>query len=840
MRPSAVPYIYWLRLRRHWGAELFAALGVAVGVALVFGVLLASSSLTTSAGELVTSVVGKARFALVSRSDAGMSEALVEAAGNLPGVRVSSPVLIEAATILGPRGRRFLQLIGATPSLATLGGSTDHAFSSARVLLGGGVGLPAQLAREIGARPGARVDLLATGAARSAALRALFGQREIGGAASVRFAAAALPEAQRLAGRQGVVSEILIEPQPGAEREVHEELLRLAAGRLDVEPANYESTQLEEAIAPNRQATDVFALVGALVGLLLAANAMLLTASERRRWVASLRMTGFTPRQLVAVILFQALAVGSVASILGLVVGDLLAHTLLSPNTDYLTFAFPIGTQQSISATAIVLALLAGIAAALLAASPPLLDLFADRPPDAPLRKTRASRRHLNRRAIAGAFALALALGALGGVLALLVPASAVIDIALLAGSCLLCVAPALLLFVAALIPLAERHGSSLVVSVVAIRAGALRALSVAAIVALSLYGSVTIQGAREDLIRGIDAAIAQFGGTAKIWVTGGENVFGTEGIGHDEAYRTLTHLPKIAAARRLFAALLDVGDRRVWVRAREASAPAQIEPSQLIAGNARRAQTLLRGEGWVALSQSLADEAHAHLGGPVTLPTPAGQATLRVAAITTNSGWPPGAITLSARDFERYWQSKEPGALEVEPKPGAPTGAAMGELRSAFGNDPGLSISSQRARLVLARRIANQGLQSLEEISTLLLLAAALATALAISASIWQRRPELATLKTYGFSHRRVWRALLCETALILLVGALDGALLGTAGHAIDSNFLRASTGFPAPFMLEGSVIALAVGLIVGVSLLVVAVPGYIAALVDQRLAYR
>lgn len=68
LRLTMLLHICGRRLRLHTGQELLAGSGIAVGVALVFGVLFANTSLTGSAGRLIHQVVGSARLELAARS----------------------------------------------------------------------------------------------------------------------------------------------------------------------------------------------------------------------------------------------------------------------------------------------------------------------------------------------------------------------------------------------------------------------------------------------------------------------------------------------------------------------------------------------------------------------------------------------------------------------------------------------------------------------------------------------------------------------------------------------------------------------------------------------------
>lgn len=109
------------RLRLHTGQELLAGSGIAVGVALVFGVLVANASITGSAKELIRQVVGSARLELTARSPTGFDQRLAGAVEGLPDVRHSAGVLRENVTVVGPHGRRPVQLLGVSPSVVALG-----------------------------------------------------------------------------------------------------------------------------------------------------------------------------------------------------------------------------------------------------------------------------------------------------------------------------------------------------------------------------------------------------------------------------------------------------------------------------------------------------------------------------------------------------------------------------------------------------------------------------------------------------------------------------------------------------------------------------------------------
>ena len=218
VRLSMLGHLYWMRLRSHAVQELLAGSGIAVGVALVLGVLVANASLTGSAGELVHQVIGSARLQLASRSQDGFDERLAAEAGRLPGVTVASPVLRENVAVVGPHGRQSLQLLGVSPSVVSLGGFGARQLGLAGFRFAGGLILPASLASAIGVEPGDRVTVLALGEAHTITVGAVLKSSVFGVLAASPVAVALLPSAQQLTGLRGVVTQVLVEPQPGKEQ----------------------------------------------------------------------------------------------------------------------------------------------------------------------------------------------------------------------------------------------------------------------------------------------------------------------------------------------------------------------------------------------------------------------------------------------------------------------------------------------------------------------------------------------------------------------------------------------------------------------------------------------
>jgi putative ABC transport system permease protein len=833
--------LYAWRLRTRAAQELLAAAGIAVGVALVFGVLVANTSIVGSANGLVHQLIGSAQLQLVARSQDGISQQLARRVEGLPGVQATSPLLREDVVIVGSRGSEPVQLIGLTVRQLSLNPEAARDLgTSATGLISDGIGLPSSVAEATGASVDTAVTLRVNGKIQKIHVGAVLGSQTIGAVASSPVAIALLDTAQRLTGEPGRVTSVLVKAKPGMQAKVERELNVLAGGRADVTPADNDLRLLATAAKPNQQSTTLFAVIAGTVGFLLALNAMLLTTAERRRLVAELRTYGYGPAQIVLLLTFQALVLGIVGSIAGIALGYVFSHTLFAQVPSYLTIAFPIGTQKIITPRLVLIALGCGLLAALLASTRPLFDLRRGQPTDGVLREQGEAGQSVDRRLIAMLASVGIVLVLVVTLLALAVPSLTLMGGVLLAIAAVCLVPLAHSATIGMLRPLGERSKGVLPLAIAELESTATRSIALAAIVALAVYGSLAIGGARSDLTHGLETAIHQDSDPAQIWITTGDNVFNTDSFQAGLVSAKVAHAPGVASVRADQGALLDVGNRRMLIRAHSSDIPATIQSSQVIDGNFDRASKLIRRGGWATISQGFALERHLSVGDHFMLPTPSGSLDLGVAAITTNLGWPAGAVTFSTVDYVKGWRNAHPSALEVNLKPGVTLAEGRRVVQAALGGRSALVVQTVHEREVQADGDLRRGLSALGQISTLLLVTGALAVAASLGSAVWQRRGRLAAMKTWGYDRLQLWRSLLLEGAILLLIGCFDGALLGVYGHALADRWLRLTTDFPASFAFGAEQVVLTLLLVICIALAVISLPGLAATRVSPMASFQ
>jgi putative ABC transport system permease protein len=833
LRLSNLVHLYRVRLRSRRVQELLALVGIAVGVALLFAASVANTSLTGSVEQLTSGIVGQTRFQLAARGPDGFTERLLGAVERIPGVRAAAPVLEVRANVVGPRGRQPVELVGGDPRFARLGGALLHQFTSEQLARQRAIALPSPIAEKIGVSLTQPVTLEIGASIVTAPLGAQLHAEDIGDLVRSPVALAPLAFAQDLTGLNGKVTRIFVQPAAGKEARVEEALNRIADGRLNVRPARFDAHLFEEAAAPSSNSTGLFSAFSALVGFVFAFSAMLLTVPMRRDLIADLRLEGYGPGVVIEVLLFDALILGLAASAAGLLLGDQISRHLFKVDPGYLAYTFPVGSQRIVSAQGVALALGGGLLASGVAVLSPVREIFKRR--SRAHRSGGASGNRAVWQAATGVTALAATT-----LIVVLAPELALIGMASLTAALLLLLAPAidtLLQGVKWLTQWTKTSAPVLVSMALSSRANHARALAVAATGAIAVLSSVAIEGARYNLQRGLDSSARHVDSIADLWITprGQTNTFATTAF-HAGAMRELSRLAGVRAARIYRGGFLDWDDRRVWVLGPPRDAALPIPPSQITQADLARARVGLRRGGWLVLSHALADEHHLRVGDAVTLPTPV-PTTLRVAALSSNLGWPPGAVILNADDYAHAWGNADPSAYQLMLRPDAEPAVVRAEVERTLGPRSALNVETAQEREQRHYASTRQALSRLMQIRTLVLIAAVLAMATAMAGMIWQRRPRLASLKVDGFSAIGVWRALVLESAVVLGAACFLGAVFGLYGQLLLSRALATITGFPLVFSV-GALVAIGMfALVTLVAVAMIAVPGYLASRVPAAM---
>ena len=419
-------------LRSLWAHKrrlLSTLLAVVLGVAFMAGTFILSTTLDQSFDDLFSQVVepvdavvqGEVLFSdlLTGEQRANLPESLAFEVADIDGVaavapRVTSEGGFTVNRVLGADGEPIGGSQGATAFESWIDDEDLNAFDISQgrgpeaddeLVLNlaaaeeGGleVGDPLEAVSSLGRKTYELVGTFSLGAAKSA-----------GGAVTVGFT---LPEAQRLTGLDGEITNIFVKGDGGVSEEaLVERITPKVAGEAEVISREQAIAQLSQDSQTNlgflEIALTVFGAIALLVGVFVISNTFSILVAQRTKELALLRALGASRAQVLGSVLLEAAVVGVVAAAAGVAVGLLLARGVMA-SLDAIGFQTPNATIV-VRPTAILLSLFIGTSVTLLASLLPAIRATRVSPLAA-LRDVAVDRSNLSRtRIVAGLAGLAL------------------------------------------------------------------------------------------------------------------------------------------------------------------------------------------------------------------------------------------------------------------------------------------------------------------------------------------------------------------------------------------------------------------------------------------------
>jgi len=810
----------------------FATFGVAVGVALLFGSQISTTSLTHSAAELsTTELVGTSQVQLDARGPEGFSEGVLKEVRRQPGVQSTFPVLERQVSVIGGSGERSVDLIGVEPAALRATIPLLRHFSANLLRHARGVALPEPLANEINAGAAVRMQIGARFV--NTLVGATLTPADIGGLVHSPVAVTSINYAQRIASDGGRLTRIFVRYRPADANVTRRALTRIAVrSNIDLNPADFDTRIFGVAVLPESESELLFSSIAALVGFMFTLNAMLITIPARRKLIEDLREQGATRKRTVQVLLVDGSVIGVLACALGLAVGDVLSILVFRTQPGYLSFAFPVGNARIVTWQSVALAVVVGMLASVFGVLWPVRHILARRL-RAPQRLTLSPRTQIAL-LILGVVCLAITTAVL-----LVDPKAAVFGNATLIVA-LVCLLPLLYgLLLKLFAPVVIRLGripAEMAVDELRAPQTRVRSLAIAVLGAVAVFGVVEFHGVATNLQRGLDASARDLDSSADVWITprGSSSLLSTITFTPLDT-GTLARVPGVKNVGVYRGSFLDWGTRRLWIIAPASDSRSLLPRSQLLTPNAAVASARVRAGGWATLSQALVSEYHLHIGESFTLPSPR-PLSMRLAGVTTNLGWAPGAVILNSGEYARGWEGSEPSAYELEAQPGIPVAAVRDRVAAGLRTQAGLVAETSHQRQQRHYALAAQGLQRLTQIRWLILASAILAIVAAMGSLVWQRRDRIAANRSNGIPRLVLWRALVWESALLLAAGSLIGAVWGLYAQLLGSHFLSTVTGFPVVFSIEGVAAISGFALVSVVAVAILASWGWIAVRVRAR----
>lgn len=605
---------------------------------------------------------------------------------------------------------------------------------------------------------------------------------KFGGADSPGGATVALfstSEAQRLLGQPGKFNAIVFAAQPGVSPD------QLVRNLQAVIPSNLEAVTGQQLADESRSALMnalgffntlliIFGVVALIVGAFMIFNSFSITVAQRTRENGLLRALGATRRQVLWSVLFEALAIGLIASVIGLAAGVAVAVGLKAL-VGAIGFEIPAGGVVFSARTAVV-ALVLGVGVTLIAALSPARKAGKVSPIAAMQESLVGSTGYGSKERV---FVGTGVLGA--GVIAVFVGLFAHLPRAVVvvgAGALLVFLGVAILGRTVSL-PLSRVIGSPLPrlrgISGTVAYQNAMRnpkrtaATASGLMICVGLISFFTIFAS--STTAAVNSLVDKGFVSGDLVITTGAG--GNGGVDPSLAQR-VAQLPEVAAASSLRIGMAKVEDSVQQIVAVDPTTGFQIFHIRVLQGNTENL-----GANDVAVYKKTATANHWKVGDRIPmLFAYSGTRQMTVAAIYGNQG--PANYYMGLSAYEANFPVQLDYMVLVQKAPGVSQAQAETALKSVTKAYPGTSVLDKAGYKAQVAAPINQLLGLVDVLLLMAVIIALLGIGNTLALSILDRIREIGLMRAVGMTRRQLRTTIRLESIVISLQGALLGLIIG------------------------------------------------------------
>jgi putative ABC transport system permease protein len=828
-------------LRNLWGRKLrtfLTGFAIVLGVATITGTYVLTDSISNAFDSIFSTIYrgtdavisGKAAFDVSSDSGVevpSFSETLLTDVKALPGVDAAVGGVGGEAQLIDKNGK-VIQFGGA-PNIGFSIDPTQAQFNSVILKQGGWPGrgqvaVDTSTASKKDIEVGSRIRVQGVGQAMPLRVSGLFEFSSEGNIGGATLAAFDLPTAQQVFAKTGKLDQIRVSAKAGTSpAELLSQIQSVLPPETQVRTGD---SQAEEDASDTKTFLSflqtfllAFGGIALFVGAFVIANSLSITIAQRTREFATVRTIGASRRQILRTVLIEALVMGVLASITGVVAGLALAEGLFWLFSQ-VGFTLP-NAGLLLEPRTVVVAMIVGVLVTVLASLRPAIRATRV-PPIAAVREgsTLPPGRFAGYRPFGSAllglagFAL-LAYGLFGSGLG-------TTKVLLLMGVGTLLVFVGVAFFSSQLvIPLAHMLGGP--AAAVAGAPGVLarensmrnpqRTASTAAALMIGL-ALVTIVAMLAQAIRA-----SFFDAVNKIWVTDyavtSQNNYSPIPIAVADPLRTVPGVTAVVGVRAGQARFLG-STRSLTAIDRGASKVFNLD---WVAGSPAVMESL--GRDGAFTDSDFAKSHHLVVGSPVSLLFPSGeQRTFRIKGIfdPPNGGSPFGVITISSATFDSVFQSPKNLFVFITTRGGV-SDANTAKLDRALTSFP-------NAKLQDRNEFKDNQFSGIAQVLNVLYVLLALSVIVSLFGivntlvlSVFERTREIGMLRAVGTTRWQIRTMITLESVVTSLMGAAIGIALGVVLAVLliyRVDFLVLS--WPVGSLLLFAVVAIVIGLIAAI----------------------
>ncbi len=819
------------QLAHRKGRSALTAIGIVLGVAILFGVLVTNATTQTGVDDLISDFAGNADVLVgpVGAFDATMPADTLDKIRTLPKVAAAAGSLSfrssirpdERHGIPGELGFDLSDVLAYGIDLRSAQRIQPYTLETGR-LFGPGAPemvVPRRLADKLkistgntykvqtpfGLHPVRLVGVLTdTGAGRTNQGDVLF---------------TSIQEAATLARKPGVISGARVVLDEGTDIKAWIEDNKAALGKnAEVLDASTLAQGFKDFLAVLGAMFTFFAAITLFVGAFLIYLTLAMAVIERTRIYGTMRALGSTRAQVRRVVIAEALALGTVSTIAGLGLGLLIAKGLLALVSQLFELDLPNLTVQS---SAIIASIIVGMGVTTISSLIPARRASRLSPVVAMKGDYRTDTR-LSRGWIAGVVAsgVGVAIGLFGG------SSGALGTPLLLLGSVLL--VPLLLRPLAGVLGritnrIARGVGDIAVLHLVKERSRSAYTLALVMVVMSMIF---SIGGLYASLAQALDQSLdRQFGSDIQV------DAPGQLGPEFESRLRAVPGVAEITSMRFAGVTLIDKDgeEQQGFARIIEPGSYFDISSFLFVEGTENAARREL-GRGGVLIPVGQAEQQKLELGDEVTLVTSQGRRPFTLVGTFQSFGGPPETV-VGLADGRRYFNAGAPSSFQLNVRDGASIPTVKKEIDAALGEDYNLEITSVDVIKSDAKKQFGQFFNIFYAIILVAAIVGLLGLANTLAMSVLQRYREIGILRAIGTTRPQIRRMVLVESSTLGLVAFALSLPLGLILSIVTLKGVSLAFGFDVAYVYPAGWVPIVAGFGILVAIVAAIAPGRRAA---------
>jgi putative ABC transport system permease protein len=766
-------------------------LGVAFGVAIFVAIRVTNLSTLRAFAETVDAISGRTQLHIVGEIGS-LDQSLYPRVRSTSGLAAAVPVVTGYA-VAEPWEGELLLVLGIDILLDRdvreyrIVASEDVDRESLRLLLDpDALFVSETFVQRHGLGLGSPVPLLTPRGRQEYVIRGLLAPEGPARALGGNFVVMDLGAAQLAFEKAGKLDRIDLALQPGVDVGVMQAALQARLGHgVKVERPSFRNATVEKMLRSFQVNLTALSMIALFVGMFLIYNTLSSAVVERRKDIAILRAVGAGRGAIARVFLVEGLLVGIIGTLVGIPLGVLLSRlTLHIVSHTLVTLFLVVAIERLMISPSIVLTALGiGLGASLVAVAMPIREAIRVQPVEG---LALAQYQGRPRRSLVRLFAPWIAWLIVGYLFTWMRPVGDMPLFGYLSAFAVLCgfslLMPAAILGLTwTLRPMlcglfraegevaTENLQSALsrnAVAAASLMTGVAMVVSVAIMVSSfkrTVYTWVD-QTVQSDLV--ISAADPSSGlSTVTLPASFVRELAAIDGILEVDALRSLS-IP--FQGRQI---ILNVADLDVFGRYTD---------YPFLDGERDQVFTEVVSHDSVIVSENFSYRFAVQRGDGVTLPTPEGPRSFRVAGVSLDYSSDQGTVVMHWGTFGKYWTERVVDTIGVFLRPGASLEAVAAEIKQRFGHSHRLFLFSNQDFKAEIYQLIDQSFVITYALEIIAIIVGIMGIATALYTAVLERRRETSVLRALGALRRQIQKIILLESGLLGLLGVVVGTLCG------------------------------------------------------------